>query len=423
MLSRHLRPGGYYESFTKHILDTEMIKPPPPTQFITYREYFQKNISLESYRLVELKHLAKHHHLHVSGSKRALIDRLRECFIRMDACERIQTRFRGHMVRYWIRLRGPAAKDRTKCVNETDFYTMDPISEIPVEFFSYEDEKSFIYGFDVSSLLSLFQKSKQIVNPYNRESISIRLALRMVSFYAISILLFEDMLFTNSLAHEIRRISNRPAEPIHAQRRHTHTRSHPPPAVQELIDENRFVEPTTDDPAIPMAEEQTAPPTATPSQSDAYTREEDANHLLPFIRSKPWDVRVRELFMEMDQLGNYTMHTWFTEMTKLYYARLYENLYIWWEVSEMIPPEVKRSICRMPRIFAEAHVIRLYPTTPMEKYRELSLEIMEALVYTGISDEYRKLGAMHVLTVLTTVSLGARNQMPWLFESIPYRTI
>lgn len=401
--------------------------PSPPTKIITYQEYFKKNISLDAYRLVELKYLAKHYKLHVSGCKRVLMERIRECFLQMNACEQIQRYFRGHMVRYWIRLRGPATLDRNKCVNETDFYTMDPISEIPIErFFSYADDQSFIYGFDIFSLLSLFQKSKQIVNPYNRETIAVPLAFRMLSFYAISNLLFDHS--NDSLDNDLKKLSNRPNErPEPAVRRRRYARRVHPPAVQELLDENTLVEETTaippHEPVFPIREDPDVSHAPTERAVPAMDLSDDPVRLLQSIRSKPWEVRARELFMEMDQLGNYTTHIWFTELSKLQYARLYENLYIWWELSRLVPSHLKSMICRIPRVFAEAHLIRLYPTTTMEKYRELSLDIMEALVFTGASIEYRKLGAMHVLTVLTTVSASARNQLPWLFESIPHRVI
>jgi hypothetical protein len=43
---------------------------------------------------------------------------------------------------------------------------------------------------------------------------------------------------------------------------------------------------------------------------------------------------------------------------------------------------------------------------------------MENMIYCGIDDEYRKIGALHVLTALTNVSLEARNAMPWLFDTL-----
>jgi len=43
---------------------------------------------------------------------------------------------------------------------------------------------------------------------------------------------------------------------------------------------------------------------------------------------------------------------------------------------------------------------------------------MENMVYGTRDIEYRKLGALHLLSILTVVSEEARQSMPWLYESI-----
>jgi hypothetical protein len=45
---------------------------------------------------------------------------------------------------------------------------------------------------------------------------------------------------------------------------------------------------------------------------------------------------------------------------------------------------------------------------------------MENMVYSGINNEIRQIGAFHVLTALTMVSIPARHSMPWLYESIVF---
>jgi hypothetical protein len=42
------------------------------------------------------------------------------------------------------------------------------------------------------------------------------------------------------------------------------------------------------------------------------------------------------------------------------------------------------------------------------------------MVYSGIDDDHRKIGAFHALSGLTIVSLDARLAMPWLYESVAY---
>jgi hypothetical protein len=55
-----------------------------------------------------------------------------------------------------------------------------------------------------------------------------------------------------------------------------------------------------------------------------------------------------------------------------------------------------------------------------EQMQEICLNVMEAMVHTGVDTEYRKIGTLHVLSVLTIVSMQARNSMTWLYDSLIY---
>ena len=54
----------------------------------------------------------------------------------------------------------------------------------------------------------------------------------------------------------------------------------------------------------------------------------------------------------------------------------------------------------------------------IEIIRKACLTVMENIILTGNTDEYRQLGAMHVLSALTLVSIPARANLPWLYESV-----
>ena len=69
---------------------------------------------------------------------------------------------------------GPAYLNRKLCVNAIDFLTMDELSEIiPTQFFSYEDNEKFIYGFDIMSFHNLIKKSDKnvVLNPFTKSKI------------------------------------------------------------------------------------------------------------------------------------------------------------------------------------------------------------------------------------------------------------
>ena len=107
-------------------------------ELLCYNDYIKKGISLKSYKVPQLKIIAKQHNLHVTGTKPALIDRITDYFNRTKHAILIQRVYRGYITRYSDFLRGPASKNRALCVNDKDFVTLEPLIEINYEnFFSY----------------------------------------------------------------------------------------------------------------------------------------------------------------------------------------------------------------------------------------------------------------------------------------------
>ncbi len=83
---------------------------------------------------------------------------------------KIQGKFKSRRVNLLNNLRGEGYKDKTKCNNETDFFTYDSISEIEDKyFFSYKDDSGFIWFFDIRSFNKLIEMNQE--NPYTREEI------------------------------------------------------------------------------------------------------------------------------------------------------------------------------------------------------------------------------------------------------------
>jgi hypothetical protein len=81
----------------------------------------------------------------------------------------IQALVRGNIQRVQNTLRGVGLFKKQKSVNEVDFFTIEKIRNIDNKyFFSYKDNDSFIYSFDIRSLKRLFD-SKNQKNPFNRK--------------------------------------------------------------------------------------------------------------------------------------------------------------------------------------------------------------------------------------------------------------
>ncbi len=128
------------------------------------------------YSVAQLKDILKHYKLKLSGNKKDQQERIFHFLRNSFFVVKIQKVFRGFLQRQIFLLSGPALKNRKLCVNDSDFVTMDPLEEIPLnQFFSFQDADGFVYGFDVVSLTQLIQQNnsiKAVENPYNRNKIS-----------------------------------------------------------------------------------------------------------------------------------------------------------------------------------------------------------------------------------------------------------
>ncbi|MCX8490091.1 MAG: SAP domain-containing protein, partial [Cyclobacteriaceae bacterium] len=125
------------------------------------------------YNVQQLKSIAKHFKLKISGNKNELLSRIYTFLNLSNRIIKIQKLFRGHMNRQFIRCHGPAVFKRSICTNTSDFLTIDELTDLSFsQFFSYTDVDGFTYGFNIISLYNLILKSgKSVKNPYNRNDI------------------------------------------------------------------------------------------------------------------------------------------------------------------------------------------------------------------------------------------------------------
>ena len=127
-----------------------------------------KNLNKE-----QLKSICRYYKQRVSGNKPELIKLIWNYLKYSNYALKIQKCFRGHMIRYSNKLRGPGVALQ-KCVNETDFLTMENLKDLDKsQFYSFKDKDGFIYGFDICSLYNMIVKEKQTKNPYNRNELPV----------------------------------------------------------------------------------------------------------------------------------------------------------------------------------------------------------------------------------------------------------
>ena len=128
-----------------------------------------------NYNVSQLKTICKHYGLKRSGNKNELERRVQEHLLFSGKAVVIQRSYRLKLWRTIKDLIGPAASKRNLCINDTDFFTREPLSELPWnQFISLRSGRGdTVYGFDIMSLHQLFHSSKsQALNPYTREDIS-----------------------------------------------------------------------------------------------------------------------------------------------------------------------------------------------------------------------------------------------------------
>ncbi len=145
------------------------------SETMTIPKFNEYNMIIQyNYNVQQLKTIASQHKLKISGNKSQLVTRIYSFLYLSHFITRVQKMIRGYLLRKYNKLHGPGFKNRSVCTNTTDFFTMDPLSELPnTQFYSFEDADGFIYGFDLLSIYNLIYKCDgKIKNPYNRLPIS-----------------------------------------------------------------------------------------------------------------------------------------------------------------------------------------------------------------------------------------------------------
>lgn len=137
-----------------------------------YNDY--KSFRNSNYKHTHLKKICKSYKLQLSGNKSVLNDRIYDHLVYTNFSIILQKYFRRYFVQIYFKLMGPALYNRSLCMNTTDFFSLENISDVKYNnFFSYKAKDNSIWGFSIISIYNLFIKSnKETINPYNRDIIN-----------------------------------------------------------------------------------------------------------------------------------------------------------------------------------------------------------------------------------------------------------
>jgi len=148
-------------------------EPADPVQIPAFADY--DDFMQHDYKVQELKDICKHYGIKCGGTKQELKMRIHDHLIQSHFITRIQRLVRRSFCKMHARISGPAYHDRSLCMNDTDFYSMEPVRDIPCnQFISVKDDTGVVYGFDMISLNMYYVSECKsgngppLSNPYNR---------------------------------------------------------------------------------------------------------------------------------------------------------------------------------------------------------------------------------------------------------------
>lgn len=351
---------------------------------LNYDNFVKHNLKLTNYLIGDLKIACKLCKEKITGTKPVLIDRLNTKYQTITKCIKIQSLFRGYYVRLNNKLRGTAFMNCSICNNTTDFCTLEPLDEIEYPyFFSYTDKNNFTYGFNISSLIYVYKQQRKIKNPYNRDLIPKNVLKNIFIVYYSNFILHNKFRQEHLNDYLNARLFLHPKQ----------IRRRPTRRIQR---ENSVLSP----------------------------HHQQQLELLTNNRNMTYEHRIREVFIEVNRLEIYCDQTWILALTPPLLRRFYIFLCDLWHYRSNIPYETKYKICYLTNIRGnpfDRHVRRtdLFHLDENE-LKELIAYTIENMVFTGFDEDFKKIGAFHLMTALTSVSSAARRALPFLYETISF---
>jgi hypothetical protein len=399
---------------------------PSEISFHNYNILNEENGAAD-YKVAELKEMCAiiqrgfdYKKVKLSGTKGELRQSVYNFYHHTFNCIKIQLKFNSFLRRKLNKLRGPALSNREICINETDFYSLDPIRDIPnQQFFSYEEvkvdndndkcsnneksnsKKSCYYGFDIASIYNLILSDNGVENeyglsrrlsfnesnnPYNRNKIMPNVVRDILKIIKLDRILSRKRVLKNKkMTKNQMNVNNNNYE----------------------YDNNNYVA-ENDNNAI------------VGSSGGGMNIALPQDVLTPNQRFRQ---HVLRLFQTINALGHYSDPEWFVALTYDQHITFLRELIDIWNYRAELSPQARRTIYPpygdpFPHYVLGWVTHQFYIYLSPENIININLTVIERFIASAVSEGDRCLGSNFILCALTLVSIPAREALPWLYQSV-----
>lgn len=369
----------------------------------------------------ELKTLAKKFKLPVSGTKKVLIGRITLFLELKKSATIIQKCVRSFFCRqlYKIILRSY----KKECVNLTDFYTLEPLKDISFySLFVYCDKSNFTYGFNIESLIQLYIKTGKILNPYNRNKISIEVMFDIFTMYSLMRIIYKKnsnvcLRLPNNFTFRVMNVNGeylRDDEVVNRvipEIEFSQNRQNIIVTYSSNIDYSDY---GNDNVIMQLLTLQQR------TSTNLLIMKETLRNIratIDIFRQESVNNRINEIFMEIDQLGHYTNCEWLLSLNASKLKSFLISLQEIWDYRTGIIDRVKFRIYPFGDPFEN---IEFNNNSSKVELLNNCVTVIENFVLSAPDIDDRKLATLFVLSALTRASLTARTQLYWLYESIDW---
>jgi hypothetical protein len=267
------------------------------------------------------------------------------------------------------------------------------------------------------------------VNPYNRNKIPIEMMFDIFTTYGLLRIFFKNSIDTDIKLHLPDDFTFRI---MNVNSVYTTTENEQAVIVDEIVDTNNIIETnniilgnmTSNDNYFDFRSDQNIMqllPIQQRTNSNLMIMKERLHNIrisIDMARQNPLDRRIISIFMEIDQLGHYTNSLWLQSLNIIELKRFILSLREIWIYRANILDRIKYRIYPFGDPFES--IIDILNQDIKDEVLKSCVSIIENFVLSAPDIDDRKLSTLFVLSALTRVSVSARRQLSWLYESIDW---